>query len=401
MFLNLEHNYVTLCRLEESAWKAVHGCWTARVLNGHINFYTAQDSAPGTLSAQPQSAMLTASTASPQMHLPLQDDTKKPVLPGMALHTLRTEDTPAGPSQAATGSHAVGEEEDEGILGHSPTSSITDMWAGPALSLSLKSAIADRQNHTSSSHVLDTVGNGQTIGRAVPSGPSDSTQDTRSGQSSRNTSASWSTAGKAIHRSDNGSRRHVGSSGERPDSNGSGGHSQIRQSRGGPNLRGDNGLSQQAGQFLATPASGSTKAGSQQAGLSDTTALRGSGGAHSQESGPGPVRHLEIKMVPAGPELVDIEFPLYHKYQVSNHHDDPRKVIIPRPLSVRFPYQCCPAPPPLPSPLAILQTCACSSLTNAVLPLSPPPLMPSCRHVHAVPELLFMMPYSCGKCAFY
>ena len=31
-------------------------------------------------------------------------------------------------------------------------------------------------------------------------------------------------------------------------------------------------------------------------------------------------------MVPSGPELVDVEFPLYHKYQVSNHHDEPAKV---------------------------------------------------------------------------
>ena len=322
--------------------------------------------------------MLTASSASPQLHLSQGTDNEKPRLPGLALHTLRTEDTPAGPSQTGADSCGVGEEEYQGTLGHSPTSSITDRWAGPALSLSLKSAIADQQIRTSSSHVLATADTGQTIGGAVPSGPDDNTEGTRSGHSCDRSPPSWQTAGRSTHESDHGSYKHVGSSGERPNSNGSNKHSQTRQSRGGPNLRGGNGHSQQAGQFLATPANGSTKACGQQAGLSGATALRGSGGAHSQESRS--VRHLEIKMVPAGPELVDIEFPLYHKYQVSNHHDDPRKVIISKPLSVLFPYQCCPGPPPPPSPLAILQTCACSSLNNAVLPPPPPlPLPPPCH----------------------
>ena len=46
-------------------------------------------------------------------------------------------------------------------------------------------------------------------------------------------------------------------------------------------------------------------------------------------------------MVPAGPELVDVEFALYLKYQVSNHHDDPCKVITPYflpSLSLLFPF---------------------------------------------------------------
>ena len=39
----------------------------------------------------------------------------------------------------------------------------------------------------------------------------------------------------------------------------------------------------------------------------------------------GTARHLEIKMVPATPELIPVEFPLYKKYQMTNHGDAPTK----------------------------------------------------------------------------
>ena len=49
-------------------------------------------------------------------------------------------------------------------------------------------------------------------------------------------------------------------------------------------------------------------------------------GSHGHNQDEHQARHLEIKMVPAGPELVDVEYPLYHNYQVVNHHDDLSKV---------------------------------------------------------------------------
>lgn len=57
-----------------------------------------------------------------------------------------------------------------------------------------------------------------------------------------------------------------------------------------------------------------------------------SSGGHSQDEQQ--ARHFEIKMVPAGPELVNVEYPLYHNYQVVNHHDDPSKVSCYRVLSM-------------------------------------------------------------------
>ena len=65
----------------------------------------------------------------------------------------------------------------------------------------------------------------------------------------------------------------------------------------------------------------------------DASADRGRSGASTAGRVPGSsrqngrtARQLEIRMIPAGPELVDVEYPLYHKYQVSNHHDEPSKV---------------------------------------------------------------------------
>lgn len=36
-------------------------------------------------------------------------------------------------------------------------------------------------------------------------------------------------------------------------------------------------------------------------------------------------RQLDIRMVPATPELIPVEFPLYKKYQMTNHGDAPAK----------------------------------------------------------------------------
>lgn len=86
-------------------------------------------------------------------------------------------------------------------------------------------------------------------------------------------------------------------------------------------------------QDIATKAGCGAVAGQTEA---ETTADRGSSGASTSARGQCSSgqsqdlrrqgRHLEIRMNPAGPELIDVEYPLYHKYQVTNHHDKPSKV---------------------------------------------------------------------------
>ena len=268
-------------------------------------------------------------------------------VPSSALHALRTDGAQAPTAGSGSGSQFMeGDEEDAAtaVLGSSPTSSITNMWAGPALSLSLKSALSEQQNSVPSFQQLvsepATVGaaassdavNSQhaqaTVQKAMASSSKDSPQ-----QADPSTDVPWTAEG-------NQDNQQAGLSLLRSNSDGSKGkHPPMSL----PIAASSIGQAPQAELTHERPNSGGSDGHSQQAGPSSATALRGGGSGHSQRSGP--ARHLEIKMVPAGPELVDVEFPLYLKYQVSNHHDEPHKVsLLPLP------------PPPFPStPLHVIQ----------------------------------------------
>ncbi len=271
------------------------------------------------------------------------------LMPSSALHALRTDIAQAETAGSGSGSQIVeGDEEDAAaaVLGSSPTSSITNMWAGPALSLSLKSALSDQQNSVWSSQQL--VGEQATAGAAASS-------------NAVNSQHAGTTVQKATASSSKGSPQQADPSPEVPlaaegkQDNQQAGHPPLRSNSGGSKgkhppmslpIAASTGQASQAELAHERPDSGGSSGHSQQAGPSGATALRGGGGGHSQKSGP--ARHLEIKMVPAGPELVDVEFPLYLKYQVSNHHDDPHKVspsltLTPQPPSLLSP----PLPPAL------------------------------------------------------
>ncbi|DBB01045.1 TPA: hypothetical protein ACH3X1_000945 [Trebouxia sp. C0004] len=198
------------------------------------------------------------------------------------------------------------------------------MWAGPALSLSLKSALSDQQNSVCSSQLLlseqatagtaassDAVNSQHaqaSVHKAAASSSKDSPQQTVSSTEvplAAEGNQDNQQAGLSPLRSNSGGSKGKPPSTRLPSASFNGQALQEELARERPNSGGGNGHSQQAGPFGAT-------------------AMRGAGSGHSQRSGP--ARHLEIKMVAAGPELVDVEFPLYLKYQVSNHHDEPHKV---------------------------------------------------------------------------
>ncbi len=280
--------------------------------------------------------MHTHSPALVQTQLPTRSSSQQ--VTSSALHLLRTDGAQADNAQSGSGSQVVEGGEDDAaaaVLDSSPTNSITHMWAGAALSLSLKSALSDQQNSVSSSQQL--VSEQATAGAAASS-------------DAVNSQRAKTTVQKATTSSSKDSPQQAEASADVPlSAEGNQDNQQavspLRSNSGGskgkhPPMRlpsaSSNGQAPQAELAHERPNSEGSNGHSQQAGLSGATAMRGAGSDHSQRSGP--ARHLEIKMVPAGPELVDVEFPLYLKYQVSNHHDDPHKVSPP------LPY------PPLPCP---------------------------------------------------
>ena len=300
--------------------------------------------------------MHTTSHTHVQTQLPT-DSTSQQV-PSSALHALRTDvaQTETTGSGSGSGCQIVEGDEDgaAAVLGGSPTSSITNMWAGPALSLSLKSAFSDQQNSVWSAQQL--VGEQATAGAAASS-------DAVSSQHAQ------ATVQKATASSSKDSPQQADPSTEGPltaegnQDNQKAELSPLRSNSGGSKgkqapmrlpVGSSNGQAPQAELAHERPDSGGSNRHSQQAGPSGATALRRGGSGHSQKSGS--ARHLEIKMVTAGPELVDVEFPLYLKYQVSNHHDDPHKVsLLPSPpipsSHLPYPYTSVPLPPPLSPPL--------------------------------------------------
>ncbi len=295
-----------------------------------------------------------------QTQLPSYNNSQ--LMPSSALHALKTDGAQSETAGSGSGSQTVeGDEEEEeaAVLGSSPTSSITNMWAGPALSLSLKSALSDQQNSDWSSQQL--VGEQATAGAAasndaVNSQPAGATVQKAMASSSKNSPQQTDPSSE------------VPSTAEGNQDNQQAGHPSLRFNSGGSKgkhppmslpIAASTGQAPQAELAHERPNSAGSNGHSQQAAASGATAPKGGRGGHSQKSGP--ARHLEIKMVPAGPELVDVEFPLYLKYQVSNHHDEPHKVsLLPLP------------PPPFPStPLHVIQhpalPCRCQSCLCCVL----------------------------------
>ena len=319
-----------LCRLQEPTWKDSHGSWTAQILRGHIKFYSSTCQARHADSATLQATDTQTPAAAQSPSCLLGDGQQKALL---ALHMLRTDRGPVTIDHLGTSSHM--EEDEEGILGTSPTSSITNMWAGPALSLSLKSALADH-NSKESLQANTTADSRQVSIRAVPSSSAGQSQGVAASNKDEQQAGLFAVSTYVAR--DHGCSVEAGSIADKPKIGRSNGQTQQAEPAvDRPSTGKGNGHSQQAGpsQDHALHGSGPT----QQAGPSGEQGLNSDGhtqqarpsgeqglsnGGHSQEAGP--ARQLEIQMVPAGPELVDVEFPLYLKYQVSSDGENKRMV---------------------------------------------------------------------------
>ena len=92
----------------------------------------------------------------------------------------------------------------------------------------------------------------------------------------------------------------------------------------------------QTSQFEDEQSAGSRASSSQHASSSVRDAeIAGQCGGRSKQRGRGrgadgvprdPHRRLEVVMVPSSAKLVQLEFPLYRKYQIQHHKDPPSKV---------------------------------------------------------------------------
>lgn len=354
------------CRFQLPEWTAVHGGWAVSVLNGHLNFHvtpaSTTDKAPALVS-HCLHADGDADDAADARHAPDQAPLPQPTTTA----TVLKHDS----SQAPAGTKP---EADKAPAGNSPHGSLGNMWSGTALGCSLKQAIADQPSR-SSAHPTDlgcnpaeenlTVTAHQepalvvTVTKppaALPSTlalpqtvlqvPSTESASGYKGLTADNTFAAGLTTQKSHGRGQPGGPSSTAAATQGTGASDAGGGGVA--ARGGAAV----GVAAVTGGKAAVVAAGAgagagaaaqrgpgrAEAGSQAVAAkaeADATADRGSNdepiagrapcsGGHSQ--GGHPPRHLDIRMVPAGPELVEVEYPLYYKYQIFNHHDKPSKV---------------------------------------------------------------------------
>ena len=325
------------CRFVQPTWIAAHGGWAATALGGHINFHTVSDTAEE--AAHTSQGGLYAIHQGSATSDRAQAGTSPLIPPNTAAAMKQT-------SVEQSGSRRGLEEGEEGkaSVGGSPTSKFANMWRGLALSSSLKQAISDQPASTLAQPV-DLEDSDPAQQNPFKAAHQQATMlVTSTNPAHPNTPALPATAHRKLRAQagtscvelDSNTTVAVGANKRKP---------QVTKQPGGYNS------GAVATQSIATrtgagsgavPAQGTATRAAADSGAvaaqveAETTADRGSGGVstagkvqcssgHSQQRG-NSTRHLEIRMVPASPELVDVEYPLYHKYQVSNHHDKPSKV---------------------------------------------------------------------------
>ncbi|KAL3141258.1 hypothetical protein ABBQ38_003596 [Trebouxia sp. C0009 RCD-2024] len=354
-------------RFQQPEWCAAHGSWAATVLNGHLNFHTT--SALTTETAPASHGLHAADLSSAAVAGHIQDQALSPQ-PKTAAAVLQNHS-----------SHAAAEtrlEAQEMPAGNSPKSWAGSIWTGTALNCSLKQAIADQPSSSSAQLTeLDcapaehhpsreaqqepalTV-TATTPPAALPSTPplaqaalrvaSDEAATVCTGMHADKTHAvgaqQQKSHGRGQHASSpsnavaaqgtaagvgardgaagvGGVAAGVGAVEARAGASGTAaGASGTPVAAGGAAQQGPDGA-EAGSQVVAAQAE--NDAATDRGSKHDCTAGRGvCRGSHHQ--GGHPARHLEIRMVPAGPELVEVEYPLYYKYQTCNHHDEPGKL---------------------------------------------------------------------------
>ena len=227
--------------------------------------------------------------------------------------------------QSGSGRGLGEDEEEKAPADGSPTSSLAAMWTGPALHSSLKQAIADQPASTlaqpinlgdsdSAKRHPSRAANQRATLPMTPTSPAHpnppdvpkTAYQTLRAQEATSHPGMGSNKGVVV-----GANKQNPQVTKQPESSPSGaGVAQGTAARAGAGSG-----------AVAAQAEAETSADSH---VSTAGRAHCSSG-HSQDHGR-PARRLEIRMVPARPELVNLEYPLYYKYQVSNHHDKPSKV---------------------------------------------------------------------------
>ena len=325
------------CRFVQPEWIAAHGGWAATALHSHINFHTVSNPAEETAHTSQGGlhAVHPGSTTSDADDAQDQSSSPKPLSADAVVKQT-------GTGQSGSGRGLMEGEEEIASVGGSPTSKFAAMWTGPALNSSLKQAIFDQpastsaqpvnledsdpaqQNPTNAAHQQATL----PVTATNPAHPNTPALSVTAHQVPR-AQAGYVGLGsnKTVAVGANEQKPQVT---KRPGNSPSGAVAAQ-----GTAARAVWGSGADAAQGIATRDAADCGAVAAQA-EAETTADRGSGdvstagrvqysSGHSQQH-KSPARHLEIRTVPASPELVDVEYPLYHKYQVSNHHDKPSKV---------------------------------------------------------------------------
>lgn len=363
---------LALCRFQQPEWSAAQGNWAATVLQGHLNFHNFHTtSAPTTETAAASHGLHADDLGSAADASHVQDEALSP--PSNTVAAMLQNHS----SQAAARTRL---EAERMPAGNSLKSCAGDVWSGNALNCSVKQAIADQPSSSSAQLIeLDCAPAEYGPGRraqqepalavtattppaALPSTPAlaqaalqmasseaatvctsvhanktcavgAKQQSHGRGQHASSPSNAAATQGTAVGGGAGGAAAGVGNvaaavgaaEARAEGTAGARGTAVARGAAVGAGGAAQRGPDEAEADFQAVAAQARGDAATDRGSNHDCTAGRGvCRGSHLQ--GGHPARHLEIKLVPAGPELVELEYPLYYKYQTCNHHDEPGKV---------------------------------------------------------------------------
>ena len=320
-------------------WAAAHGGWAAKALNGHINFHTITTPAVQTAhtSIGGLHAMHQGSAIPGAGHTQDQSSSPKPLSTAAIVKQVTTE-------QSGSVRGLEQDEEEKASVAGSPTSKFADIWTGPMLKSSLKQAIANQPNSTLAQPFQseDSDPAWQHLSKAANQQaalPVTSTNPAHPNTPALPMTAYPTPRAQAATNEvelDKNKTVAMGANKQKP---------QVTKQLGASSsgvvaaqctaATAGAGSGAVAAQGTATKASAGSEAVAAQVKAETSTDTGGSdvstagrahcSSGHNQDHGRS-ARQLEIRMVPAGPELIDVEYPLYYKYQVSNHHDKPSKV---------------------------------------------------------------------------
>ena len=270
------------CRFKQSAWQDRHGSWTASSLRGHVNFCCTSSDHVNSPNSPAMATDQQPAQAAANIHSPAVANSRPP-FHAAATVTSAAAAAPQLPHHAANASTDA------------TAKILAETWSGQDLQLSVQAAITDC---THPDTAQKPVNQQQSLALAPRKAPT--------------------AADTILHCSDLSARPSA-----MPDSG-----TRVFDSQ-NPlvNAVADQSM-QSSTAATALGSNTSSKAPAVQPNVSqhDRAAKVAAGVDNSSNLGSGCARHLDIKLVPATPDLISVEFPLYKKYQMNNHGDAPGKV---------------------------------------------------------------------------